>query len=109
MSAHGHGIAEETPLPAVERAREALLMGMRLNGGIDPAHFARRTGISLEALISTAARERLQAHGLIDAHPGRLKATPAGMLVPFGMTNLLVAGSSVKMQPDTSTLAVLWL
>jgi oxygen-independent coproporphyrinogen-3 oxidase len=81
MSAHGHGIAEETPLPAVERAREALLMGMRLNGGIDPAHFARRTGISLEALISTAARERLQAHGLIDAHPGRLKATPAGMLV----------------------------
>src|ERR1700677_5387811 len=35
---------------------------------------------------------------------------PAGpMTVPEGMTNLFVVGSSVKMQPEISTLLVLWL
>ncbi len=76
-----HGIAEESALPPIERAREALLMGLRLAKGIDPAYFERRTGVALSSLVCPDARARLSGHGLIEDRDDRLAATPAGMLV----------------------------
>src|SRR3546814_2625343 len=81
MASHDHGIVEETRLPPIERAHEALLMGLRLSEGIDAGHFERRTGIALSRLVSAEARQRLVRHGLIESSGHRLAVTPAGMLV----------------------------
>src|SRR3546814_12294679 len=62
----GHGLVEESPLTPADRAREALLMGLRLADGIDPLLFEHRTGVALDRLIAGDARARLAAHGLID-------------------------------------------
>src|SRR3546814_18762887 len=86
----GHGLVEESPLTPADRAREALLMGLRLADGIDPLLFEHRTGVALDRLIAGDARARLAAHGPIDGGPTRLKATPAGMLV----LNALIAARS---------------
>ena len=61
-----------------ERAREALLMGLRLAEGIDPAAFETRTGIALDAAIDTAIRDQAIEAGYLDAEPDRLKATTEG-------------------------------
>jgi oxygen-independent coproporphyrinogen-3 oxidase len=57
----GHGSTEEEDILPRDRAREALLMGLRLAEGIDAATFERRTGLalaqSLDATILTACIE----------------------------------------------------
>ena len=47
----GHGTTHEDPVSSEERAREMLLMGLRLTEGIDAARFAARTGIALDDAI----------------------------------------------------------
>ena len=50
----GHGTTDQNAVAPEERAREALLMGLRLAEGIDPMRFAARTGMTLaEALDDT--------------------------------------------------------
>ena len=78
LAATGSGLNVETPLDAGTRATEALLMGLRLADGIDAAHFAARTGRTLDATIDTAARDRLVAQGIIEARADRLQLTPQG-------------------------------
>jgi oxygen-independent coproporphyrinogen-3 oxidase len=78
LAATGSGLNVETPLDAETRATEALLMGLRLADGIDAAHFAARTGRTLEATIDTAARDRLVAQGMIEPRTDRLQLTPRG-------------------------------
>ncbi|TFU01211.1 coproporphyrinogen III oxidase [Polymorphobacter arshaanensis] len=78
LAATGSGLNVEAPLDAETRATEALLMGLRLAHGIDAAHFAARTGRTLEATIDTAARDRLVAQGMIEARTDRLQLTPQG-------------------------------
>jgi oxygen-independent coproporphyrinogen-3 oxidase len=43
----GHGVTVEEPVGTRDRAREALLMGLRLAEGISAARFLERTGVSL--------------------------------------------------------------
>jgi oxygen-independent coproporphyrinogen-3 oxidase len=74
----GSGLNIATPLDAQTRATEALLMGLRLADGIDAAHFAARTGRTLDATIDTAARDRLVVQGMIEARTDRLQLTPQG-------------------------------
>jgi len=81
IDAHGHGIVEETPLAASDRAHEALLMGLRLSEGIDPAIFQARSGSALDATVDAAARARLARHGLVDPRTDRLVVTQAGRMV----------------------------
>jgi oxygen-independent coproporphyrinogen-3 oxidase len=73
----GHGSTAEETLPARDRAREMLLMGLRLTEGIDPARFAARTGLSLaEALDADTRRRAVEAGYLTDGDI--LRATPEG-------------------------------
>ncbi len=74
-----HGIAQEDVLTPEERAAEALLMGLRLDEGVDLACIARRTGV--EHLIDDDAVGRLASHGLITHDQDRLRVTPGGMLL----------------------------
>jgi putative oxygen-independent coproporphyrinogen III oxidase len=76
----GHGTVEQVLLRATERAREMLLMGMRLTEGIEPARFATRTGVALEtALYPAVLCQALDAEYLV-WRDGCLVATPAGRL-----------------------------
>ncbi len=76
----GHGSTAEEALPPAERAREMLLMGLRLTEGIDLARFAQRTGMSLaEAVDAPTLQEAIAAHYL-QLTDTSLTALPEGRL-----------------------------
>jgi putative oxygen-independent coproporphyrinogen III oxidase len=87
VSAQGHGIEEEVPLAAAARAREALLMGLRLRDGIDAERFAARSGVPLDDALDATALERLVALRLVSRDQRRLAVTPEGRL----LTNSIIA------------------
>ena len=78
VAAHGHGIASTTPLDAATRGREALMMGLRLTGGIDAAVFAARTGQQLDAAVDPARLARLADLGFVVSDAAGLRLTPQG-------------------------------
>jgi oxygen-independent coproporphyrinogen-3 oxidase len=81
VAANGHGIESEDLLNARTRAQEALLMGLRLDAGIDLGDIATMSGVAEDALIDGKAAERLQGHGLIVQGGSHLRVTEAGMLL----------------------------
>jgi putative oxygen-independent coproporphyrinogen III oxidase len=85
----GDGLESETLLSPSERAREALVMGLRLAEGIDPAALAARTGV--DSLIDPAQLPMLQNEGLISQTGPRLTVTPKGMLLLDAILVSLVA------------------
>ena len=76
----GHGTVEEEALGAAARAREMLLMGLRLAEGILPERFAARTGVAWEDAVEEGAVEALVAEGYLGWEGGRLRATAEGRL-----------------------------
>lgn len=74
VARNGHGIESEDALDDTTRAREALLMGLRLDAGLEltPA---------LAPYVDDAAVERLAGHGLIRRDGTRLQVTQSGMLL----------------------------
>lgn len=76
----GHGTVEDVPLEIEERAREMLLMGLRLTEGIDASRFLARTGLSLEAATEPDVLRDAIAAGYLAWHAGRLRATQEGRL-----------------------------
>ncbi len=76
----GHGVVEETLLGAVERAREMLLMGLRLSEGIDAARFAARSGMQLREAVDPAVVDQAMAEGYLTWCDGRLIALAEGRL-----------------------------
>lgn len=78
---NGHGCQSETPLSAVDRVREALMMGLRLKEGVDLSDLARWTGSDRHTLIDADACDTLSGHGLLDVKGDRLRITPQGMLL----------------------------
>jgi putative oxygen-independent coproporphyrinogen III oxidase len=68
-----HGLELEEELSSEARAREALVMGLRLEEGLPLARIDRA--------IDQAAVERLSRLGLIEQDPERLRVTPQGMLL----------------------------
>ena len=78
----GTGAHPDERLDNRDRAREMLLMGLRLREGIDTARFARRTGMAvadaLDAdILNMATDER---YLVLDPAAQRLRATDAGRL-----------------------------
>ena len=51
VARNGHGLQTEEQLPPAERAREALMMGMRLGEGVDLSRIAARCKVDEDALI----------------------------------------------------------
>jgi putative oxygen-independent coproporphyrinogen III oxidase len=81
VAANGQGLQSEDGLAPAERAQEALLMGLRLDAGIDLDHVAARSGVPVDELIDDAAVDRLATHGLVALEGRRLRVTEAGMLL----------------------------
>jgi len=78
VTAHGHGIVTTELLPSAARAREALLMGLRLADGIDAAVFAARTGQGLDASIDSTRLAQLVDLGFVESDAAGLRLTPKG-------------------------------
>ncbi|WP_198375898.1 radical SAM family heme chaperone HemW [Neoroseomonas rubea] len=77
----GHGTAGEEVLAPAERAREALLMGLRLAEGVDPARIAARAGIPFAQAIDPAMLAALlEEDYLAWTDSGRLRATEEGIV-----------------------------
>jgi oxygen-independent coproporphyrinogen-3 oxidase len=79
VARNGHGMAEERALVPREQAAEALLMGLRLREGIDPAALARRFGLAPGELLDF---DRLAFHrslGLVWHDGDRVGVTSQGM------------------------------
>ena len=76
----GHGSTAEERIGPRDRAREMLLMGLRLTEGVDGARFAERTGMALrEALDADVLEQALEA-GYVTFGDGCLAATLDGRL-----------------------------
>ena len=74
----GHGSTGETALDPAERAREALLMGLRLSEGIDSQRFTARTGIALDQALDPFTLARALEEGYLVRVGIVLRATPEG-------------------------------
>jgi putative oxygen-independent coproporphyrinogen III oxidase len=81
VARNGHGIELSDALPSETRAAEALLMGLRLDEGVDLDRIAALSGIAADRLVDARAIDRLGAIGLIARAGNRLTVQPAGMIV----------------------------
>jgi oxygen-independent coproporphyrinogen-3 oxidase len=79
VARNGHGLVEEEALSRHEAAQEALVMGLRLAEGIDPAALAAR--LDVERLVDDAAVDRLVRHDLLERDGAIVRTTPAGRLL----------------------------
>jgi oxygen-independent coproporphyrinogen-3 oxidase len=68
----GHGTAQQEPIGMQDRAREMLLMGLRLTEGVDAARFAARTGMALGDALDAETRAQALTEGYLTAE-GRLR------------------------------------
>lgn len=85
-----HGIEREDPLAPQDRAAEALLMGLRLNEGVDLSRIAALSGLPVAAIVDEAAIAALP--GLIARDGDRLAVTEAGMLLLDAILPRVVRG-----------------
>ena len=77
----GHGLDVAEPLTPEQRATEALVMGLRLDEGVDLAAIAARTGVPRDDLLDRRAATRLIGHDLLVREGDRLRVTATGMLL----------------------------
>ena len=80
VEAHGHGTTHEDPVPQTDRAREMLLMGLRLTEGIDAARFAARTGMALDDALDAEILHRAIEAGYVTRTDRHLAATTEGRM-----------------------------
>lgn len=79
VASQGHGTVLEEIIPPPDRAREALIMGLRLREGILAAQFSARTGMELHEALEPEGLESCLAAGYLTLTPERLVATPEGL------------------------------
>jgi len=76
----GHGSTAEERISRRDRAREMLLMGLRLTEGVDAGRFAVRTGMALAAALDLRVLDQALEAGYLTHTAGRLAATAEGRL-----------------------------
>ncbi len=81
VARNGHGAQSEEPLAGEDRAREALLMGLRLGEGVDLDRIAALSGLSAPQLVDDRAIAQLIDIGLLHRQGPRLQVAAAGMLL----------------------------
>ena len=96
VAANGHGIAESRPLGNREQAAEALLMGLRLREGIEPAVLATRFAIAEAALLNSAKVALYRQQGLVWQVGAKVGVTETGMPLLDGLLGELVPAGLVE-------------
>ncbi|MCF2513782.1 radical SAM family heme chaperone HemW [Sphingomonas sp. G124] len=79
VARNGHGLIEEERLTGDEAANEALVMGLRLAEGIEPAALAERLGV--ERLVNEDRVGRMIGLGFLDRDETILRTTASGRLL----------------------------
>ena len=79
VAGRGNGLKEERPLGAREQASEALLMGLRLDEGVDLAALSARFAIPASELIDQNKLALHESLGLARSDGSRIGVTPQGM------------------------------
>ena len=74
----GHGSTGEDAVSATDRAREMLLMGLRLTEGVDADRFAARTGVALDAALDPDTLGQAVEEGYLQRDARGLRATNEG-------------------------------
>jgi len=77
---NSRGSAQRSILSSQERCEELLLMGLRLNEGVDAERFFALTGKKIERTVNSYALERLVHGGFLEINNTCLRATKAGRL-----------------------------
>ncbi len=90
VEAQEHGSTEEEVIGPPDRAREMLLMGLRLTEGIEAARFAARTGISLRDATDADTLAQAVDAGYLTWDGTTLAATTEGRLRLDALLNRLV-------------------
>ena len=91
VEATGHGSTAEETIEPEDRAREMLLMGLRLTEGIDAARFEARTGRTLHQVLDAETWALAEAEGYLTWADGQLRATLEGRLRLDALLAALVA------------------
>lgn len=94
--ANGHGISESHVLARNEQAAEAMLMGLRLREGIEPAALAARFSLAPAALLDPAKAELYRQQGLVWQDGARVGVTEAGMPLLDALLGELVPAELVE-------------
>jgi oxygen-independent coproporphyrinogen-3 oxidase len=79
IAEHGYGIAETRSLAVIEQASEALLMGLRLDEGIDMAALSARFSLPPQSLCDPAKLAFYTQQGLVWQQGQRIGVSGAGM------------------------------
>ena len=77
---HGTGQTSQDALAPRERAREMLLMGLRVEEGINTHRFAARTGLTLAQAVDPTILHAALDEQYLTQTPDTLRATPEGRL-----------------------------
>ncbi|WP_339076754.1 radical SAM family heme chaperone HemW [Acetobacter sp. AC2005] len=86
----GSGQTSQEPLVPQERAREMLLMGLRLQEGIALSHFQARTGLQLTETLDPVILAAALEEGYLVQTPTHLYATEEGRLRLEALLHALV-------------------
>jgi putative oxygen-independent coproporphyrinogen III oxidase len=81
VTRNSHGLSSEEGLLPQDRAREALLMGLRLREGVDLGALAQRCNVPLDTLIDAAKANSLESLGLLTRDADRVRLTDQGFPV----------------------------
>ncbi|WP_199503502.1 radical SAM family heme chaperone HemW [Qipengyuania sp. YIM B01966] len=95
VAEHGHGVAEQYVLGPSALASEALLMGLRLNEGIDLAALAHRFELRTGEMIDQRRLALHQSLGLVWQEGSRIGITEAGMPLLDALLGELVSDTLV--------------
>ena len=76
----GHGGTEEQALTPQDRGREALLMGLRLDEGVDPERIAARSSLPFAETVDAAMLAACIDEGYLEWRGQRLRTTIEGRL-----------------------------
>jgi oxygen-independent coproporphyrinogen-3 oxidase len=87
----GLGVESLSPLPLEEMMTEMLLMGLRLNKGVNKITWLSRFGSPLGDFIHAGKKAALIKEGLLAETETHISATPDGMLKLTGLTEALAA------------------
>ena len=84
VTRNGHGVQVEDALSPRDRAREALVMGLRLREGVDVARVAHASNMADP--VDWSAVAKLASHGLVVREGERLRVAEAG----FGVLDAIL-------------------
>ena len=87
----GHAVVEEEWLTPRDRAREALLMGLRLAEGVEIARIEARSGLAFGECVDAGMLRDCVEAGYLDQSPSRLRATTEGLIRLDAMLPRLLA------------------